>query len=334
MKKGLGESAKQKRLAKQVKGMPLAVAEFALEERDQLLARVAELEASVVCLTELQTAVQMENDRLKSQPSGVAVAGMAAALRHVIKELDAEACEDIDYAQVSGALGAHELFGQSLNALQVSAGESGKGSYRDDPRSHAELSAAGCRCVRFGEGNPHWPCKLHTTVSAGEIPFAGFDPNFCPGSNPENPQYPDEHEVSAGGVDERAAFTKDWLSGRVYQLARDGHIQFEDYYANMAWAGWQARAALTAGRAAVPEERLAFILDKHRKVVVERLPSRGDEDRIEVYVEEGFMGDKRYPAAKFSGDWSSDPSVQLETKRHAIDLAIAAAPSAQQQGGE
>lgn len=33
--------------------------------------------------------------------------------------------------------------------------------YRDDPRKPHELSAAGCRCVRFGEGNPHWPCDLH-----------------------------------------------------------------------------------------------------------------------------------------------------------------------------
>lgn len=33
--------------------------------------------------------------------------------------------------------------------------------YRDDTRKPHELSAAGCRCVRFGEGNPHWPCELH-----------------------------------------------------------------------------------------------------------------------------------------------------------------------------
>lgn len=33
--------------------------------------------------------------------------------------------------------------------------------YSDDTRKPHELSAAGCRCVRFGEGNPHWPCELH-----------------------------------------------------------------------------------------------------------------------------------------------------------------------------
>lgn len=26
----------------------------------------------------------------------------------------------------------------------------------------AEISLAGCRCVRYGEGNPHWPCPLHS----------------------------------------------------------------------------------------------------------------------------------------------------------------------------
>lgn len=34
-------------------------------------------------------------------------------------------------------------------------------SFKDDPRKPPELSAAGCRCVRFGEGNPHWPCPIH-----------------------------------------------------------------------------------------------------------------------------------------------------------------------------
>lgn len=35
-------------------------------------------------------------------------------------------------------------------------------AYREDTRKPHELSTAGCRCVRFGEGNPHWPCELHT----------------------------------------------------------------------------------------------------------------------------------------------------------------------------
>jgi len=57
---------------------------------------------------------------LKTQPSIAVITGMAIALRHVIKELDAEACEDIDYAQVSGALAA----GQSLSSSPVSSAPS------------------------------------------------------------------------------------------------------------------------------------------------------------------------------------------------------------------
>lgn len=34
-------------------------------------------------------------------------------------------------------------------------------AYRDDSRKPHELAAAGCNCVRFGEGNPHWPCLIH-----------------------------------------------------------------------------------------------------------------------------------------------------------------------------
>lgn len=29
------------------------------------------------------------------------------------------------------------------------------------PRTPAEWTLAGCRCVLFGKGNPHWPCALH-----------------------------------------------------------------------------------------------------------------------------------------------------------------------------
>lgn len=56
-----------------------------------------------------------------------------------------------------------------LNSSPVSSGDPEKCSYQDDPRSPAELSLAGCNCVRFGEGNPHWPCKLHAPVSAGVV---------------------------------------------------------------------------------------------------------------------------------------------------------------------
>lgn len=37
---------------------------------------------------------------------------------------------------------------------------------RDDPppgfKTHAGATLAGCKCVMFGKGNPHWPCPIHT----------------------------------------------------------------------------------------------------------------------------------------------------------------------------
>lgn len=41
-------------------------------------------------------------------------------------------------------------------------------------------------------------CPLKPQASA-EIPFGGFDPNFCPGSNPDNPQT-EEHEPEQPGA--------------------------------------------------------------------------------------------------------------------------------------
>lgn len=71
--------------------------------------------------------------------------------------------------------------------------------------------------------------------------------------------------------------------------------------------------------------RLDFMLEKHRKVVVELIPGR----RHEVYVEEGFMADKQYPAVTHVGDWANNSTAAKEIKRKAIDIAIAA----QQEGG-
>lgn len=67
--------------------------------------------------------------------------------------------------------------------------------------------------------------------------------------------------------------------------------------------------------------RLDFMLSRHRKVVVERLP----HDNFEVYVEEGFMGDKRHPGVLYSGEWGQGTPEALEIQREAIDAAIAAA---------
>ncbi|RRV35573.1 hypothetical protein EGI94_00240 [Stutzerimonas stutzeri] len=66
--------------------------------------------------------------------------------------------------------------------------------------------------------------------------------------------------------------------------------------------------------------RLNFILEKHRKVVVELVPGQ----RHEVYVEEGFMADEQYPAITHAGAWSDGSAAAKEVKRKAIDAAIAA----------
>lgn len=107
------------------------------------------------------------------------ITGMADALRHVIKELDAEACEDIDYAQVSGALGAYELFGHSLNSSPVSAGDRDALLYLMD---------------RFD--NEVWVCpRCSHEETTSEMDSAGYLREYLAGAQ----------HASAGGVDERAA---------------------------------------------------------------------------------------------------------------------------------
>lgn len=65
-------------------------------------------------------------------------------------------------------------------------------------------------------------------------------------------------------------------------------------------------------------DRLVFMLTSHRKVVCQRLP----HDNFEVYVEEGFMGDKRYPGTPYSGEWGKGSPEALEIQRQAIDVAM------------
>lgn len=72
-------------------------------------------------------------------------------------------------------------------------------------------------------------------VSAG-IPFGGYDPKFCPGSNPENPQDP----VSAGVADERV------LEAAYSDCLKQGHQALTFMHRNDLFANFKARAALTA----------------------------------------------------------------------------------------
>lgn len=65
-------------------------------------------------------------------------------------------------------------------------------------------------------------------------------------------------------------------------------------------------------------QRLDFILRKCRKVIVERLPN----NCLEVYVEEGFMGETQHPVIAHRGDWAEASAEAAAVKRKAIDAAI------------
>lgn len=74
----------------------------------------------------------------------------------------------------------------------------------------------------------------------------------------------------------------------------------------------------SSGDAITDTQRLDFILRKCRKVIVERLPN----DRLEVYVEEGFMGETQHPVIAHRGDWAEASAEAAAVKRKAIDAAI------------
>lgn len=69
--------------------------------------------------------------------------------------------------------------------------------------------------------------------------------------------------------------------------------------------------------------RLDFMLQNCRKVACETMPPFGS-DRHEVYVEEGFMSDKKYPVVPFTGKWQQGTPESLAVQRAAIDVALAA----------
>lgn len=96
-----------------------------------------------------------------------------------------------------------------------------------------------------------------------------------------------------------------------------------------AW-GHNDSGPCTCSRSSGPSDtqRLDFMLSNCRKVICERLP----HDNFEVYVEEGFMGDKRYPGVCYSGDWERGSPEALEIQREAIDAAITS--QGKQSGGE
>lgn len=74
----------------------------------------------------------------------------------------------------------------------------------------------------------------------------------------------------------------------------------------------------SSGNAITDTQRLDFILRKCRTVIVERLPN----DYLEVYVEEGFMGETQHPVIAHRGDWAEASAEAAAVKRKAIDAAI------------
>lgn len=71
-------------------------------------------------------------------------------------------------------------------------------------------------------------------------------------------------------------------------------------------------------------ERLDFMLSKSRKVAVEITGWGSEGSHYAVYVEEGTMGGKSYPAVEFAQEtqFMHNTPEGVATKREAIDLAI------------
>lgn len=168
-------------------------------------------------------------------------------------------------------------------------------------------------------------------VSAA-IPFGGIDPNFCPGSNPENPQEDD------GGVDERETF-EEWADEKGFCLDCmffEGGNNYESADTRLAFDIWMARAAL-AGRDAVPEGWVIVPERMHLDAnVIESINFHcgdGQEDAgfgsyhdgvLWVGVIEEEDGSKTHGLHIATADYPEEGSTTL--------VEFAATPSAQQQG--
>lgn len=167
---------------------------WSCKEFTTLRARIAELEqdlayfpSTVRSLAETVTEREAEINQLraelatikaKSVMPDVNLAAKALCSRHAaICGVD-EDDQWKEYGQDFIADAETVLANASLTAAPVSSGDPEKCSYQDDPRSPAELSLAGCNCVRFGECNPHWPCKLHTPAGGGGLEVVAWRIGF------------------------------------------------------------------------------------------------------------------------------------------------------------
>lgn len=115
---------------------------------------------------------------------------------------------------------------------------------------------------------------------------------------------------------------------RKVSCSNDGCGAHFAYWHPDEWNRRAARPAQTEQEPVATEDsaRLEFMLERHRTVVVELLPSRGDCGKYAIYVEEGFMRDKRYPSVRFTvtGALRADDEAFKKAKLDAIDAAIAA----------
>lgn len=73
--------------------------------------------------------------------------------------------------------------------------------------------------------------------------------------------------------------------------------------------------------------RLDFMLQQDRKVIVERVPG----NKLEIYVEEGVMGDEQYPAINHKGNWDGSSAEAAALKRKAIDIALLSTRQAEER---
>jgi len=88
----------------------------------------------------------------------------------------------------------------------------------DGMLTHSEGGAEYSEPIRCVKDCP--ACSPAAPVAVARFPFAGFDPKFCPGSNPENPQDEEPIEIAPVVVAESEAQADDLLT--VAHVTTDG----------------------------------------------------------------------------------------------------------------
>lgn len=129
------------------------------------------------------------------------VAVVPDALREAVEYLD-----DNPFNEIGAGSILHRAMRDAATAQPAAL------SYKDDPRSPSELSLAGCRCVRFGEGNPHWPCKIHPAQPAAQGETRMGEPHIAQGQQVEC--HPDDAAVDRFAEAMKAKLARSREKGR------------------------------------------------------------------------------------------------------------------------